>query len=236
MNFRKLSSATWLSPADPTCYGELDLDLPETFSGSPLALVVHRAAQALKAEPQANSYIFFGQLRKRKSIDITIVVQPLKTDLQFITIKNADHLSLQEIESEIAQKSTHLKNGKPEGLASAGVWIDWTPWLLLPLLIRIYQFLAFELGLSLSFAGLPKWPFGSLVVTNIGSFGLRRGYAPLVPISRAALTITIAKVDHKPVWSGSEWKRQVFAPLGIVFDHRIIDGVHAGRLMKAFLS
>lgn len=236
MNFRKISGATWSSPRDPTCYGELDLDLPNNFTGSPLPLVCHRVAQAFKTEPQASSFLSFGLLRKRKSIDITVVVQPDNASLQFVTLKNCDRLTENEIAEQILKKSSDIKSGKSNNLAGASVWIDWVPWFLLPIVLGVYQFLAFDLGLSLKWIGLPPWPFGSVIISNIGNFGIQRGFAPIVPITRSVMTVTIAKLGSKPVWRDNQWKKQDFVPLGVAFDHRILDGVHAGRLLQGFLT
>ena len=82
-------------------------------------------------------------------------------------------------------------------------------------------------------AGLPRDPFGSAMVTNIGSLGLEEAYVPLVPYSRVPLLLAMGEVrkvfvvgdDDQPV---VQQQMRVFA----TFDHRILDGAHAARMSR----
>ncbi len=82
--------------------------------------------------------------------------------------------------------------------------------------------------------GLPKDPFGSVMVTSVGSLGIDLAFAPLVPYSKVPLLISVGRInDEAKVVEGKIEIRPIMK-LGITFDHRLIDGIHAAELAKTF--
>src|SRR5207237_9992811 len=73
------------------------------------------------------------------------------------------------------------------------------PGVILHYLLRWLSFLLYTLNLDLSWLGVPKDGFGSVMVTNIGSLGLETAYVPLVPWSRVPMLIAVGKVKDEPV-------------------------------------
>ena len=72
------------------------------------------------------------------------------------------------------------------------------------------------------------------MVTNIATFDLEVGFAPLFPMSRTPLVITVGKVRKKPVVEDEKVVPKPVLTLGITADHRYYDGYHLGMLAKEF--
>jgi len=89
--------------------------------------------------------------------------------------------------------------------------------------------------MNLSRFGIPYDAFGSVMVTNIGSFGIPVGYAPLLELSRVPLVMTLGAVRDAPsVHRGTLCIRKRVT-IGVAFDHRVMDGYHAGVMAKTFM-
>lgn len=236
VDFRKVALATWNRSKDPSTYGELDLPLKEDFQGSPLAFCVYRIARSISQNPEINGLIRWRKIIPRKSIDITIMVHVGPGNLQFLTIRECDKKSLEQIKLEIKDRSLAVRNSESKDLGNVSSWIKYIPRLFLPLLLSLYDFLVIDLNLNLKWLGLPKNPFGSVVVSNLGTFGIRRGFVPLVPLTRSNLFVTIGQTTERLVLRNGVVQTSNFIPLGITFDHRVVDGHHIGKLAKSMLS
>src|SRR5262249_21267720 len=80
--------------------------------------------------------------------------------------------------------------------------------------------------------GTPRDPFGSIMITNIGSLGLDMAFAPLVPYSRVPMLIALGAVREEPVVRGGQITVGKMIRLCSTFDHRVIDGVHAANMVR----
>ncbi|QQL44046.1 dihydrolipoamide acetyltransferase family protein [Sulfuriroseicoccus oceanibius] len=73
---------------------------------------------------------------------------------------------------------------------------------------------------------------GVATVTNFGTFGIE--WATPIPLPEQNLVLGLGAGSKRPVWddeSGS-FKPVVQAELTLSFDHRVLDGGHAGRLLQ----
>lgn len=73
------------------------------------------------------------------------------------------------------------------------------PYFLLHRALRLISFLTLTLNLDLRWAGIPRDPFGSLMITNIGSLGLDLGWVPLVPYARVPILLATGAVKERPI-------------------------------------
>ncbi|GAC1522969.1 MAG: hypothetical protein NVS3B10_23070 [Polyangiales bacterium] len=72
------------------------------------------------------------------------------------------------------------------------------------------------------------------MVTSVGSFGLSMGLPPLVPFSRCPSLVLVGEVHDKAVVADGAVVVRPVLPIGVTFDHRILDGYQAGVMAKAF--
>jgi pyruvate dehydrogenase E2 component (dihydrolipoamide acetyltransferase) len=92
------------------------------------------------------------------------------------------------------------------------------------------------LGLNLSRFGIPYDAFGSCMVTNVGIFGIPAAWAPLVELSRVPIVLTLGAVrDAVRAHHGAPTVRKS-ATIGVAFDHRVMDGYHAGKMASRFVE
>ena len=73
--------------------------------------------------------------------------------------------------------------------------------------------------------------FGSAMVSNIGTFGLKHGFGPLVPMTRTPIVVLVGEVEDRPAVKDGQLTIRPMMTLGCTFDHRVIDGAHAGKIV-----
>ena len=63
--------------------------------------------------------------------------------------------------------------------------------------------------------------------------GIQRGLAPLLPFYPCPIIVAVGKIEEKPLVIDGEVVVREVLPLTMTFDHRLIDGVGAGKMIKA---
>lgn len=73
---------------------------------------------------------------------------------------------------------------------------------------------------------------GVATVTNFGTFGIE--WATPIPLPEQNLVLGLGAGSKRPVWDSESgtFKPVVQAELTLSFDHRVLDGGHAGRLLQ----
>jgi len=91
---------------------------------------------------------------------------------------------------------------------------------------------SFASALGFPAMGLESFPFGSAIITNVGSFGLEEAYAPPTPFARVPVLILVGAVkDHPAVVDGQVVVRPIVT-ITATIDHRFIDGAELATLAK----
>lgn len=249
-SFRRIAIGTWKTSYDPSVYGSMTLRMEqatrylEEFRAKTgrRVTVTHMMAKAvagvLAEMPDANAILRFNRIYLRKDIGVFFQVamvdqQTGQIDLSGATIHGADKKSLLEVVDEFQAQVDKVRAQKDEQLEGTRSMFKKIPFLLLNGVLNTIGFLSYTLNLDLRWAGIPKDPFGSCMVTNVGSLGLEEAYVPLVPYSRVPLLIATGAVRKQPVVTDdgsvrAETCMRVFA----TFDHRILDGTHAAKMSK----
>jgi pyruvate/2-oxoglutarate dehydrogenase complex dihydrolipoamide acyltransferase (E2) component len=157
-----------------------------------------------------------------------------KKDLSVLNIQNADQLNLAEIQEQIEHKAHFIRKREDPHLGPILFLISLLPKTFLKFFLRIYSTSIYELKVRLKTRYFPHRPFGSIIISNVGSLGIKKVLLPLVPLARPALMVSLGKIDAevKP-FQGRIEIRQI-AHLGITFDHRLFDGSHAAKMLNDF--
>lgn len=249
-SFRKIALGTWRTAKDPSVYGSLALDVgpmlayidafrKQTGKRITLTHVMAKAVGLCLADmPDANAFLRLGNIYLRKDADVffqVVMEDPVtgQIDLSGLTIRNADTKPLADIVDEFVRVADRVRKGKDEEKESTRQTFKRMPAWITGWALNAVSFLLYTLNLDMRWAGLPRDPFGSAMVTNIGSLGLEEAYVPLVPYSRVPLLLAMGEVrkvfvvgdDDQPV---VQQQMRVFA----TFDHRILDGAHAARMSR----
>lgn len=248
-SFRKIAIGTWNTAYDPSVYGTLTvrmdkaLDYIEQFrlrTGKRLTvthLVTKACAEALKTCPEANSVLRFNRIYLRKTVAISVLVVQTdqgdgKVDLTAAKIEDADSKSLFEIAEEMDATVQRVRERKELSLERGKGTIGAIPFMLMNLFLRFLSFLMYTLNIDLSALGMPRDPFGSLTVTNVGSIGLETAYVPLAPYTRVPIFVAPGLVKEAPVVENGKIVVGRVMNVNATFDHRFIDGYHASVLSK----
>jgi len=255
-SWRRLSTATWRAPNDPTIYGTFSVDATAALEylrrpdlRARHVTITHLATKAvadtLALHPDCNAYIRHGRLFVRHDVDVFVLVAvppdptqegsgDMKADLTGVKIEKANEKSVVEIADEIAVRAAEVRHGVDRSFSRIKSTLDHVPpWLLKPALGAI-TFAQYELNLDLSRFGVPRDSFGGAFVTAVGVLGIHRGFAPLIPMARLAANLAVGQIADAAVVENGKVVVRPMLPLAATFDHRVIDGYQAGKLGETF--
>jgi pyruvate/2-oxoglutarate dehydrogenase complex dihydrolipoamide acyltransferase (E2) component len=249
--WRKMALITWDAPRDPTAYGTLDLDCEdmlahlervrgETGEKITLTHVVGKAvAKAMAACPEANAFVSRGRLVQRETVDVFFQVafkDEKGANLAGAKVREVDKKSVVTIARELSDSARAIRERGDSETVKASKRMAKLPAPILSLATRAGAFLSYDLELDLRKLGVPNDAFGSCMVTNVGVFGIPVGIAPLLPFARVPLIVTMGAVRDAPgVHQGQVAVRKIMT-LGVAFDHRVMDGYHAGVMCRTFAA
>ena len=247
--FRKIAIGTWSTTYDPSVYGtmtlrmEKALDYVDRFrekTGKRLTLthMMAKAGAAVMQEmPDANAILRFNRiyLRKRIAVFFQVAMEDPKTgeiDLSGAAVQEPHKKTLEQVVDEFSAKVGKVRTGEDKKLKGSRSMFKRVPYFMLNRLLKMISFLSYTMNLDLRWMGIPRDPFGSMMITNIGSLGLSQAYVPLVPYSRVPLLVAMGAVEDQPVIEdGAVVPGKVMA-ISATFDHRVLDGQHAATMAK----
>src|SRR5262249_4666672 len=152
----------------------------------------------------ANAILRWNRIYLRKVIGVFFQVAmtdegDAKADLSGATLYGVDGLSLVQICDEFEGKVNKVRARKDPALEKTRQTFLSIPYFLLNKFLDWLSFFSFELNLDLRWAGIPSDPFGSVMITNVGSLGLDTAYVPLVPYSHVPILLALGAVKDAPV-------------------------------------
>jgi pyruvate dehydrogenase E2 component (dihydrolipoamide acetyltransferase) len=248
-SFRKIAIGTWQTAYDPTVYGTLRIRMDKSLQyiekfrethGVRLTvthLVAKAVAEGLKRCPDANAILRFNKIYLRKQVTLSVLVVQTdggdgKVDLTAARIVDAEKKSLKEMAAEMQEAVDKVRQRKDVALEKSKGTIHAIPFMLMNLFLKMIGFIMYTLNIDLSWAGMPKDAFGGVTITNVGSLGLDVAYVPLVPYTNVPIFVAPGAVLDQPVVEDGKVVPGKVMNLNASFDHRFIDGFHAGVLAK----
>jgi pyruvate dehydrogenase E2 component (dihydrolipoamide acetyltransferase) len=244
-SFRKLAIGSWKTTYDPTVYGTLTVRMDKAMAyieafrqrtGVRLTvthLMTKAMGEALRRCPEANALLRFNKIYVRKQVTISALVVQTdggKVDLTSAKINDADTKSLLAIAQEMEEAVRRVRERRDVAMEKGKGTIQKIPYMFLNLFTWLIGFLMYTLNLDLSRLGMPKDAFGSVIITNVGSLGLDTAYVPLVPYTRVPIFVAPGAVKEAPVVEDGKIVVGKVMNINASFDHRFIDGFHAGVL------
>ena len=257
--FRKIAFGTWKKVKDPSVYGMLLIDMTkaniymEEFQKrnavkiTPTHLVGRATSLALKKRPEINALIRCGKIYLRKTISLFFQVnvpgKPQASSADTIVshanvsgciIHDADDLTVKGLQQAISSRVEKIRDGSDKEFSKNMNVFKKMPWWLTGWYLDFASFLIYGLNLDLRGLGIPKDPFGSVMITNVGSLGIEYAWAPLCHYTRVPLLLTVGSVHAQAVVVEGQVVARQIMPLCITFDHRLMDGIHASHLSREF--
>jgi pyruvate dehydrogenase E2 component (dihydrolipoamide acetyltransferase) len=242
--WRKLAIGTWRSAGDPSVYGTLDIEAGPALAyieevkrrtGRKITLthfVGKAIGETLRRHPKINCILRYGRLYPRTSVDIffQIASDTQGNDLSGGTIRNADQKSIDEIAAELQAKADRIRQRGDEDFKGSKNIIGMLPGMLSKFILNFAGFVMYTLNIYHPALGSPRDPFGSCMITSIGSLGLEMAFAPLVPYSRIPLLLAVGALTDEVAWKDGQAVPVKRVRICATFDHRLIDGIHAAHM------
>ncbi len=251
--FRKVAMATWRTAKDPTVYSKFEVDIEPTLkvikehneqnnTNININHVVGKViAKILNEVPELNGMIRGSKIYLRDSVHLNYLVNvPHETEkkslrkasLSSCSVHNAETLKIDAIAKIMEERVNIARNKEDPYINSNMSMFNIMPWWIVKYYLNFASWLIYGLNINLGLFGVPKDPFGSVIITNVGSLGIKHAYAPLVPYTRSPLLITIGAIHKKPWVIDDQVVVREILPLYITYDHRFVDGVHAASMVK----
>ena len=254
--FRRISTATWPAPSDPTVHGAITLNMTEALrymeeyrqaTGRRLTVnhLVARALGAVLTEvPESNVIIRMGRVWRRTDHTVFFQVAMLdpktgRFDLSGVTVERASERSLADILDAFETSVARVKRAEDPQLEGTRRLMKVLPTWIVAVAMRVIPFLLYTVNVDLSFLGLPGNTFGAVAVTNIGSLGIEEAYVPIVPYTRTPMFLALGTIAPTPVVRDGEVVAAPCMKVMATFDHRALDGSHAAqmcRILRAWME
>jgi pyruvate dehydrogenase E2 component (dihydrolipoamide acetyltransferase) len=242
---RKLAISTWDAPREGNIYGKLTVDATEALayvawlrqtSGEKVTithLVGKACAEALARSPGLNGIIRFGRYVEKSTVDLSFLVALEDgKNLAKAKIDRFDTKSVVDVAKELRALADKLYRGEDREFNKSQGPLKLLPtWLIRPLL-KVTGYLSSVLGLSVPALGLEAYPFGSLIITNVGVFGLDEGFAPPTPFAHVPVYVLVGALRDAPVVRDGAIVVRKQLTLCATIDHRYLDGAQGGVLAK----
>jgi len=257
--FRKVACGTWRTAGDPSVYALLEIDVAKALEFSaaysqtrgvritPSHLVAKAITHCLVVRPELNGMLRGGKVHLRQHVSVFFQVNVpgpaangspddriAKATLSGTTVHATDTLSLADIAQAFYRQAAEVKRRRDPAFGPSLRIVSAIPWAWVRTFLKLAGWLIYGLNLNLGFLGLPRDPFGSVMISNVGGMGIDVAWAPLVPYSRVPLLLTLGAITDKAVVENGEVKVRPILPIGVTFDHRLIDGVHAAQMSAEF--
>ncbi len=248
--FRHISLGTWRTAYDPSIYGSMTLKMDEALrylaafreaTGQRLT-VTHMMARAMGAVleevPEVNALLRWNRIYLRKEISVffQVAIEDPATgaiDLSGVKVDSPHRKPLTEIVADFERSAARVRaRNKDDALEKSRGGLVRIPGGLIGAVMRALSFLNYTLNLDMRWAGIPRDPFGGAMVTNIGSLGLEGAYVPLVPFSRVPIIVALGAVEDTPCVRDGQLAIGKIMRVFATFDHRIVDGAHAAKMVK----
>ena len=245
--FRRIAASMWDRPRDPTIFGFVDIDVTETLgyidrfrasTGTRLTMtgvVATAVARAFAAYPELNARVrFSGKLERRTTVDLVVsVATGGGRDLSAARIDAAERLDLLGLARALEAAVDRTRSGADRDYHRSRDLLRRLPWWAVRPALRLSDLVGNELDLDLPSLGMPRDPFGTAVITNVGMFGIDTAFAPFVPLGRCPMLLLVTEVKERPWAIDGRIEARPVLRLCASFDHRIIDGYQAGLLARA---
>lgn len=248
--YRRIAAIAWDAPTDPHVYGSMQIraEALEAWiarrreeTGEKITIthaVVRALSMVIARHPELNSLVRFGGLQQRRDIDVFVQVvvedeQSIgKADLSGVKLKCADQLDVVGVCRAIRERAAKIRNKQDEEFERTKGMTGWMPGFLLRAVLKFIDLMQYTFNVNPGFLGAPSDPFGSAMVTNVGVFGLTVGYAPFFPFARCPIILTLGCIEDRPVVDAGKIVPGRVLHLNGTFDHRVVDGYHAGVVAK----
>ena len=255
--WRKIAMATWLPRTDPTILATVDIDAETLLAYidqvraatgvhvTPVHLVGRAQAKVFEAMPGLNGRVLFGGFLPSATIDGFFVVslrtdmgdaaQASGTDLSGTVVRRVNEKPPWVIARELTERSALIRSNQDPQFAMLKSVARLLPPYAIRALMGSIGFITESMQLPIPGVEEAR-PFGSFLISNVGTFGLDSGFAPVPTFCHVPVTTLVGTVVDKPVARDGQVVVRPMLPVGVMIDHRFVDGYQAATMATIFRS
>jgi pyruvate dehydrogenase E2 component (dihydrolipoamide acetyltransferase) len=127
-----------------------------------------------------------------------------KADLSGALIRNAHQASIESLATELRARAKAIRANEDADFKRTKGTLALVPGFFLRPMLRLIDWIQYDLNISLKWAGLAKDPFGSAMVTSLGMLGVKTAFAPIFPLAHCPLLVVVGAVSDEPVVKDGE--------------------------------
>ncbi len=254
--WRKIAMATWQPRTDPIIWATLDIDAEKLLGYiddvrastgahvTPMDLVGRATGMVFEALPGLNGRIAFGSFLPSPTIDAFFVVslrtdpatgaEAASTDLSGTVVRRVNEKPPWVIAEEIADRADRIRHDHDPAFKQTKLLAKALPPLALRPVIDLIGFVTETLQLPIPPLGIEARPYGSVLISNVGTYGLDSAAAPWPTFCHVPIGILMGAVTDKVVAVDGQAKVRPVLPLTIGLDHRYVDGYQAATMARVF--
>lgn len=254
--WRKIAMATWRPRTDPTISATMDIEAPALLEYvdrvrvatdqhvTPVDLVGRAAGKVFEALPGLNGRVVFGSFLPSPTIDCFFVVslrtdpvsgvEAARTDLSGAVVRRVNEKPPWVIAKELADRADRIRHDRDPQFKQTKALVKGLPPLLLRPVMEGIGFITESLQLPIPLIGLEARPYGSVLVSNVGTYGLDSASAPVPTFCHVPVTILVGAVTDRVLARNGRPVVRPVLPLTINLDHRFIDGYQAATMARIF--
>lgn len=254
--WRKIAMATWRPRKDPMILATAEIEATRLLEYidrvrdatgqhvTPAHLVGRAAGKVFEALPGLNGRIAFGSFLPSPTIDCFFVIslrtdpvtgaEAVGTDLSGAVVRRVNEKAPWIIAKELADRAARIRHGDDAQFKRAKAMVNGLPPIVLRPVLDALGFVTETLQLPLPFMGVDARPYGSILVSNLGTYGLDSVSAPAPTFCHVPFTIVTGAVTDKVLAQDGQVVIRPVLPLTIGLDHRFIDGYQAATMARVF--
>jgi hypothetical protein len=254
--WRKIAMATWRPRKDPMIWATADIEATRLLEYidqlrhatgqhvTPAHLVGRAAGKVFEALPGLNGRVAFGSFLPSPTIDCFFVIslrtdpvtgaEAVGTDLSGAVVRRVNEKAPWIIAQELTDRAARIRHDDDPQFKRAKAMAKGLPPLLLRPVMDALGFITETLQLPVPFMGVDARPYGSILVSNIGTYGLDSVSAPAPTFCHVPFTIVTGAVTDKVLARDGQAVICPVLPLTIGLDHRFIDGYQAATMARVF--
>ena len=254
--WRKIAMASWRPRKDPAILATIDqdaerllqyMDAVQKTTGvhvTPMHLVGRASAKVFSTMPGLNGRVVFGRFLSSPTVDGFFVVslrtdpvpggEAVSTDLSGAVVRRVDEKTPWQIATELTERADLIRHDEDPQFKRTKMMVKNLPPMTLRLVTDLIGFVTESLQLPIPFLGLEGRPYGSFLVSNVGTYGLDAVFAPIPSFAHPPVTVLVGTIADKVLAVDGEPAVRPVLPLAFMIDHRFVDGYQAATMAKVF--
>ena len=250
--WRQIALSAWNRPNEPVIYSKIEMNAKNILlyleeknktSNTKLTLthVVGKICGiVLHEHDDLNSTILMKKAYIRKGTDIFFHVSSIdetgKENLSGVKVEDCALKSLESIAKEISHQGQLVKTGQDVTFNKIKKVLKATPMWLCRYIVAATSFIQNRLNLWSPVLGTKQDPFGAMMITNIGSLGIKEAFVPFSHYANVNSILSLGACHKGAVVVGDKIEVGTIQNACWTLDHRVIDGSGAAKMLTTFMK